>query len=274
MRRRSNRPTARTGAARVDVLDLTAAAPARTVRYGADPAQDYEVRDPADTPRGTTVVVVHGGFWRSTIDRRHAQAQAQALCDNGFHVAVPEYRRTGMPGGGWPGTAEDIATAVTAIRRDPDLPGHTVLVGHSAGGQLVAWAACQEWAQGLAGVVALAGCVDLRLCARRRLGDGAVQAFMGGEPEDVPSQYAAADPSRQAARVPVHLVHGESDATVPPEISLSYQRVRRERGESEATLTTLEHTGHLELIDPREPAFEVVTAVITRAASGAPPAAG
>jgi hypothetical protein len=39
--------------------------PARTTAYGSDPAQVYDVRMPTGDPSGTTVVVVHGGFWRA-----------------------------------------------------------------------------------------------------------------------------------------------------------------------------------------------------------------
>ena len=53
----------------------------------------------------TGVVVVHGGFWRAEFDRAHAGSQAQAFADAGYPTAVLEYRRTDMPGGGWPGPA-------------------------------------------------------------------------------------------------------------------------------------------------------------------------
>ena len=52
----------------------------------------------------------------------------------------------------------------------PTSPDPTVLVGHSAGGQLVTWAAAQPWAHGLRGVVSLAGVLDLAHGARHRCG--------------------------------------------------------------------------------------------------------
>ncbi len=90
-------------------------APSRTNAYGPDPAQMYDVRLPTGEPQGTTVVIIHGGFWQTEWDRTHAASQAQAFADHGFHVAVLEYRRVGMAGGGWPGTFQDVATAVTAV---------------------------------------------------------------------------------------------------------------------------------------------------------------
>ena len=144
------------------------APPSRTTAYGIDPDQVYDVRLPTTglaAPTGTTVVVVHGGFWKAEWDRAHAAPQAQAFADAGHHVAVVEYRRTGMRGGGWPATFADVSAAVDAVLADPALPDRCVLVGHSAGGHLVTLAATRPEARSLAGVVALAGCVDLALDA-------------------------------------------------------------------------------------------------------------
>ena len=104
------------------VLERTAPPAARTVAYGSDPAQVYDVRLPTGRPRDVTVVVVHGGFWQPEFDRAHAAAQSQAFADDGFTVAVLEYRRAGMDGGGWPGTFDDITAALAAVRADPTLP--------------------------------------------------------------------------------------------------------------------------------------------------------
>lgn len=246
------------------VLDRVAPQPARTTAYGPDPAQVYDVRLPPGQARDVTVVVVHGGFWRAEYDRTHAGCQAQAFADAGWPVAVVEYRRTGMPGGGWPGTAEDVAAAVSAVRDDPDLPGRLVLVGHSAGGHLVAWAAAQPWATGLAGVVSLAGVVDLRLASELRLGDGAVDAFLGGSPDERPEAYAAADPALQAPLVPVVLVHGADDEVVPPVVSRSYA-ARAAASRTAAAVRLLEVPGcdHYGPIDPEHAAFADVLAAVS-----------
>ena len=244
------------------VMDRAAPLPARTSAYGPDPAQVYDVRLPAGTPRGATVVVVHGGFWKPEFDRTHAGSQAQAFADDGFAVAVVEYRRAGMPGGGWPGTAQDVAAAVAAVRADPELPASTVLVGHSAGGHLVAWAACQPWAAGLRGAVALGGCVDLSLTAWLGLGDGAAAMLMGGGPEEVPERYREADPTLLPVPViPVHLVHGEDDDVVPLTVSQSYERACAARGR-EVPLTAIPGCDHFGVIDPEDPAFSRVLEVV------------
>ena len=251
------------------VLDRAAPPPARTTAYGPDPAHLYDVRLPACSPHDVGVVVVHGGFWRERYDRAHAACQAQAFTDAGFPVAVVEYRRTGMPGGGWPGTGDDVAAAVTAVRADPDLPARLVLVGHSAGGHLVAWAAGQPWGADLAGVVSLAGVLDLRSAFEQRLGDGAVEAFLGGTPDELPEVYAAADPSLHAPLVPVALLHGADDDVVPPTISRSYaERVSSLAGPSvPVALRELAGCEHYGLIDPEHPAFAEVLAAVSGFAS-------
>ena len=262
------------------VLDRPAPPPTRTTAYGPDPAQVYDVRLPTGGGKDVTVVVVHGGFWRATYDRTHAACQAQAFADAGWPVAVPEYRRTGMPGGGWPGTGDDVAAAVAAVRADPELPDRLVLVGHSAGGHLVTWAASRPGGAELAGVVSLAGVVDLQVAFERRLGDGAVEAFLGGTPTQRPEAYAAADPVLHAPLAPVVLVHGADDDVVPPAVSRSYrQKVAALRGTAapaagapvmpvtSVTLHEVAHCEHYGLIDPEHPAFAEVLAAVSGIAS-------
>ena len=247
------------------VLERPAPAAARTVAYGSDPAQVYDVRLPGGRPREVTVVVVHGGFWQPEYDRAHAAAQSQAFADDGFTVAVLEYRRAGMDGGGWPGTFDDITAALAAVRADPTLPDRSVLVGHSAGGHLAVWAASQPWAHGLAGAVSLAGCVDLTLTATLGLGDRAAQSLMGGDPEGaLLASYALADPARLTPAVPVVLLHGTQDETVPPEVSRSYaQRMQDRPGRhAEVQLVMVPDCEHFGLIDPGHPAFATVLATV------------
>src|SRR5690242_4738769 len=206
----------------IQVLDERAGPPTRTTAYGDHEVQVYDVRLPERVTRALTVVVVHGGFWRLDYDRGHASRQAQAFADAGHPTAVVEYRRPGMTGGGWPGTAEDVAAAVGAIRRDPDLAHPLVLVGHSAGGQLVTWAAAQPWSHGLRGVVSLAGVLDLAHGQATDVGGGAIDAFLGGTPGQVPEAYTAADPMGLSPNVPALVVHARDDDVVPFELSERY----------------------------------------------------
>jgi len=248
----------------IQVLDERAAPPTRTSSYGDDPAQVYDLRLPERVTRGLTVVVVHGGFWRPEYDREHAGRQAQAFADTGYPTAVVEYRRPGMPGGGWPGTPDDLARAVAAIRRDPGLDRPCVLVGHSAGGQLVTWAAAQSWAHGLRGVVSLAGVVDLPRAVETGVGGDAVTTFLGGRPADAPDAYAAADPMRLPPAIPTLLVHARDDDVVPFELSERYVAAHHA---PTVRLTAVAEGGHYGLIDPEHPAFARVLDAVDLLAS-------
>src|SRR5215212_9588798 len=145
--------TTSVGRTMISFAEVAAApAPAADHResYGSDPLQFGELR----LPRGTTgrvpvVVFLHGGCWRAAYDLTHVAAAAAALASAGYAVWVPEYRRVGNDGGGWPGTFEDVAAAVDHVRdlavRYPSLDTtRVVLAGHSAGGQLALWAASRR----------------------------------------------------------------------------------------------------------------------------------
>jgi acetyl esterase/lipase len=206
---------------------------------------------------GAVVVLVHGGFWKAEWDRRHTRPLARALSADGFVVATPEYRRVGN-GGGWPTTADDVRRALTAL---PDLlgavgvqPGRTTLVGHSAGGHLVL---CLAAERSVDRVVALAPVADLREAARLGLGGNATQAFLGGEPNEV--DYDPADPMVRLDDRPgadVVVVHGRADENVP--IGLSERLVRRHPW---IRLERLD-CAHFELIDPADPAYELLRAAL------------
>src|SRR5262245_15689672 len=177
------------------VLSRWAPPPDATLVYGAHADHLVDVRRPAGRSRAL-VVFLHGGFWRHEYDRTHTGPLTTALAAVGYTMAIPEYRRTGAPGGGWPGTFEDVAAAVRAAlplaaegERTP-----VILAGHSAGGHLALWAAAGLANEGapIAGVVALAPVADLREAYRLDLDRGAVTALLEGGPDEFPERYAEA----------------------------------------------------------------------------------
>lgn len=238
------------------VQDRAAAPPDETTSYDAGPDQVYDVRLPTGPPRGATVIVVHGGFWRPATDRSHTGSEAAAFAQDGFHVVVPEYRRA--PRGGWPDMRADLQDVVAAVAARTDLPGPVVLVGHSAGGHLVAWLAAQPDTPGVIGAVALAGCVDLHLVHERGLGAGAAEALMGSTPQEDPAGWDQADPARLGSPpVPVVAIHGTRDEHVPLEISQSYAAVV-----PSARLQVVQDADHFDVIDPQSAAFEIVRTTV------------
>jgi acetyl esterase/lipase len=197
--------------------------------YGDDPAQFGELTLPAGEPRAT-VVIIHGGFWRSRYDLSLGRPLAFDLDARGYAVWNLEYRRVGN-GGGWPATFDDIAAGIDMLTDLVDTSS-VLGLGHSAGGHLAVWAAGRGTARvRLTGVVSQAGVLGLIDAAHRNLGDGAAQSLMGGLPADRPDQYASADPMAAIPLdVPVVWVHARADADVPFAQSAAYVSAAREAG--------------------------------------------
>jgi acetyl esterase/lipase len=269
-----------------DVLSRPAPPPDQVLLYGPGPDQVADLWLPGrpgssagrDRPAGAPLVVfLHGGFWRVAYDRAHAGHLASGLAQAGYAVCVPEYRRTGQAGGGWPGTFDDIAAAVdalpgiaTAAAAGSADPAAVLLAGHSAGGHLALWAAARSllpagapWhsvAPPVSGVVALAAVSNLAACHEQDLGRGAAALLMDGGPSRHPDRYALADPAVLVPPpAPVRLVHGELDEVVPCEMSLDYA-ARVVRAGGDAVCEVLPGFGHFEVIDPLSGAWPRVLA--------------
>lgn len=268
-----------------DVLSRPSRQPDLVLIYGPGSDQVADLRlssGPQDTPGSERpsplVIFFHGGFWRAAHDRAHVGPLAEALAQAGFIVCAPEYRRVGQPGGGWPGTLDDVAMAMQALpgavatatggRTDAS---RVIVAGHSAGGHLALWAAANNRvgppAASRMEVVSLAGVCDLANCYRDGLGDHAAAALMGGGPEEFPDRYAAADPIRLLPiGTPISLVHGLADDRVPWQQSQEFAAKALAAGD-QADCALLDGYGHFELIDPRSAAWPSVLAAFQSAAA-------
>jgi acetyl esterase/lipase len=133
-----------------DILTLPPPKADTRISYGDDPVQFVDLRVPKGKGPHPVVIFIHGGYWRAEYDLTHTGHLCAALAAAGFATWNMEYRRVGQPGGGYPGTMDDVRSGAlllkkTAPEHDLDL-SHVVIAGHSAGGQLALWLAAQTCA--------------------------------------------------------------------------------------------------------------------------------
>ena len=233
--------------------------------YGTDCAQFGELSRPKSTSRGT-VVIIHGGFWRSRYGLALGRPLAADLVARGYTVWNVEYRRVGN-GGGWPNTFADVAAAIDLLGELDVDTADAVAVGHSAGGHLAVWAAGRagipDGAVGslprvpLRAAVSQAGVLDLATAARTGVGGQAVIDLLGGTPQQVPARYAVADPVQAIPLdVPVLCVHARADDNVPYAMSVEYVSAATNAGAIASLITA--PGDHFTLIDPTTPDWALV----------------
>jgi pimeloyl-ACP methyl ester carboxylesterase len=227
-----------------DILTDPPPAPADArIAYGPEPLQFGDLRLPAGDGPFPLALVLHGGYWQATYNVIHTGRLCEALTAEGLATWNLEYRSIGVPGGEWPGPRDDLELALAFRDRLPfEHDGRTLLVGHSAGGQLALWAAKRARLP----VLALAPVSDVRDAVARRGPESAPARFMA------PEHFHDGSPLELLPLgVPQIVLHGSADDSVPYEMSERYV----EAAGGEAELVTLEGAGHFELIDPQADAF-------------------
>lgn len=130
--------------------------------YGSGPRQKFDLFYPSGRPEGLAVFV-HGGYWRR-FGREDFSHLAAGMTGAGWACAMPSY--TLAPEARVSAITEEIAEAVLAASFM--VAGPIALVGHSAGGHLVARMASSEGpldprpAERLASVLPISPVSDLR----------------------------------------------------------------------------------------------------------------
>lgn len=264
-----------------DVLMLPSTKADYHIAYGADSLQFGELRLPTGPGPFPVAVVIHGGCWISRFADLHLMDPlASELTRTGIATWNLEYRPLDKPGGGWPGTFEDVAGGVDRLR---DLAAknaldstRVVVVGHSAGGHLALWAAgrhrlsenspvyCKNPLR-ISGVVSLGGVADLAVFQPRGqmvCGTDVIGQLLGGSPEQVPDRYRQASPR---ALLPLGtkqvLITGTQDLVMLPEQNQAYQSAAREAGD-EVDLVQPEGAGHFEVIAPNSAIWPLIEQAI------------
>lgn len=261
----------------MDVLSRDPPRADRRIHYGSDPSQFGDLwlpRQRAGHP-WPVLVFVHGGWWSSAYDLGYAGFLCDAFRQCDLAVWSLEYRRTGMTGGGWPTTFEDVAHGFDYLaelaRTTPLRLDRVVVAGHSAGGHLAFWLAGRPHvppASPLAipprvpihAAVSFAGAVDLTLLLQ--LSTGAFSAdrdwvshLMGGTPQSHPDRYAAGDPGQLLPLpCPQLLIQGSKDQQIPPRLPQLWADKAR-RGGGSCSLLLLPGADHFDVVDPQSSAW-------------------
>ena len=256
-----------------DLLALPQPPADHTIAYGPAPQQVAELRLPKGRGPHPVVIVVHGGCWQAPWGFDHVRSLAAALTAEGYATWSLEYRRLGDPGGGWPGTLEDVARGADHLREvataHPLDLDRVVALGHSAGGQLALWLAARPGCPGsplhaarplrLRGVVSLAGITDLRAGAegeRLRRRDPAAPRRPPAGPRRPPGARRRRSSScRWACRCGSSAARGTRSCR-------STRPGLRGRGAAKAgdtvVVEVVEGAGHFELVDPASTAWPAV----------------
>lgn len=247
---------------------LTDAPPKADLRlaYGSDPNQFGELRLPTGKGPRPAAMFLHGGFWRARYDLAYGGFLCAALTRAGFVTWNVEYRRVGNPGGGWPGSFEDVTSAYRFLRQlagkyAVDLK-RVLILGHSAGGEL-ALALAAHHNSSIHAAVSLAGVLNLHRAWDLHLSHDAVAEFLGGSPEQVPEHYREASPSDLEIHCPQLIVHGAKDDTVPIQMSQDYVNEKKAKHEK-VKLLELAEAGHFEIVDPQSSVWPAIQEALLR----------
>jgi acetyl esterase/lipase len=253
--------------------------PTAHIPYGALPQQFAELWLPDGPGAHPLVVMIHGGCWTKGIANLEIMNYAaEDLRRRGVAVWNIEYRGVDEPGGGYPGTFQDVAAGVDAVRGAAGTYhlrlNKVVAVGHSAGGHLALWAAARgklpTWSVlraadplTFSAVVDLAGIPNLATDSNTACG-GAVLTKLVGDPTAArPDVYADTSPAVLVPLgAPQYVIHGASDVTVPPAIGAAY--AERAKAAGDRVQVSNPPGGHVEEIAPGTPSWDATAALVLK----------
>jgi acetyl esterase/lipase len=207
-----------------------------TVEYAPGLTEDIYL--PRVKGRVPLVVMVPGGGW-ATADPSGLAGLAASLAAAGI-AAAPTHIRAATDGAVYPVPVEDVLCALraasAAVTSRGFTPGPLAVLGHSSGAHLAALAVlavddytptCTAPAVRPDALIGLSGPYDIS-----QLPDIA-RSLLGTTPEDDPATWKAANPVRRAdlrPDVPVLLLHGDADRTVPVAFTRQFAQALKAAG--------------------------------------------
>lgn len=251
-----------------DILKLPRDSATKRIAYGKDFLQFGDLRIPEGKGPFPVVILIHGGCWLSKFANLEIMSPlATAFKKTGIATWNIEYRSVDNPGGGWPGTFQDVGNGIDYLGKIAqeyhlDL-NRVVIIGHSAGGHLALWGAARhklsknsvlfsQKTLPIRGVIDLSGPPSLInfFPSQDICGEKVITKMMGGSPLQQPEKYREASASELLPlKVKQIFIIGKNDDVVPPAFGKEYQQAANKKGEK-VDFIIVDHAAHLEPISP------------------------
>ncbi|HEY4300317.1 MAG TPA: alpha/beta hydrolase [Candidatus Didemnitutus sp.] len=184
---------------------------------------DFSRPAPADGRIPACVIVVHGGGWDAG-DRAQMPALNRRLTSLGYAVASIDYRLS--PRWPWPAPQDDLRAAIAWLKANAGRmgfdPGNLVLLGRSAGAQIVQVVGFADHDPAVRGIISFYGPSDLDFGYRHTVENDTIRSrsllrgYLGGTPDEQPGRYRDASGLNFVDRrsPPTLLLHGGLDTLV------------------------------------------------------------
>ncbi len=216
--------------------------------YGELDRQKLDIYIPNSKANNILIIFFYGGSWDSG-NKEQYKFVASSLTENGYTVAIPDYRL--YPEVMFPMFMEDAAKAVAWLQNDSEYLNnieHIYLMGHSAGAQIANLLISDERylsnenvkVASLTGSIGIAGPYNFLPLKSDRL-----KSIFPEEIRDSsqPINFINGD------EVPFLLLHGLSDKTVLPKNSETFaEKIKSVNGE--VVLKFYKDVGHIGIIKP------------------------
>lgn len=230
-----------------------------SIKYGNEKSQFGELHLPKTNSIGI-ICLLHGGFWKMPYGLEQFDEVAKVLLGMDYCVWNIEYRRTGETNYEWTNVFDDVKHAINKLidiknAHDNVNLNNIYVIGHSAGGHLAVWLNSQDIKVNVNKFIALSPILDLERAYYENSGDGSVERLLQGKPNEFPERYLYSSPIKLCKRNSSELIiHGKMDDYVP----LEWSKLYHELFFTNSHLVELPNCGHMDFIDPKSDAFEVL----------------
>jgi len=182
---------------------------ASDVAYGDDPMQKIDIYTPAKARNLPVAVFVHGGGFVNGDKKDYANVPSY-LSQHGMVAVNVNYRLA--PKVVWPAEAQDVAAVVAFLKKNAAHyggdPKRIVLIGHSAGANLVASDVLDKRIYSKSGP-GIAAAILVSLPASRPSGVREADRVYYGDPSVIPSRVPG--PFLEKSKLPMMLITAEYD---------------------------------------------------------------